>query len=151
MDIEEEVIVAMSKTTLSAKRARVRATGQMDASSFQALRKMGGPKWLTRSVLERDDGMNCRKSSLIWMCLPMHLRENSSESYLAEVMAKMKAHFLTGWARLRGRDQCLKRSMTGAASQTEGTLRVGGLLVKTPFTRRVMRGRLPRGAPSPKS
>jgi hypothetical protein len=38
---------------------------------------------------------------------------------LAEVMAKMKAHFLMSWARLRGRDQCIKRSMTGAGSQPE--------------------------------
>jgi hypothetical protein len=58
----------------------------------------------------------------------MHLREKSSESRLAEVMAKMKAHFLMSWAMLRGRDQCIKRSMTGAGSQTEGTLRVGGPL-----------------------
>jgi hypothetical protein len=35
-------------------------------------------------------------------------------------MAKIKAHFLTSWARLRGRDLCIKRSMTGAGSQTEG-------------------------------
>jgi hypothetical protein len=130
----------MYKTTLSAKRERVRATGQMDASSFQALRRMGGPRWPTQCVLERDNGTNYTKSSLIWMCLPMHLREKSSESHLAEVMAKMKAHFLKSWARLRGRDQCIKRSMTGAGSQTEGTLREGGLLVKTPFTRQVMRG-----------
>jgi hypothetical protein len=45
--------------------------------------------------------------------------------------------FLTCWARLRGRDQCIKRS--GAGSQTDGTLWVGGLLVKIPFIRRVMR------------
>jgi hypothetical protein len=70
----------------------------------------------------------------------MHLREKSSESHLAEVMAKMKAHFLMSWAWLRGRDQCIKRSMTGDGSQTEGTPQVGGLLVKTHFTRRVMRG-----------
>jgi ABC-type sulfate transport system substrate-binding protein len=70
----------------------------------------------------------------------MHLREKSSESHLAEVMAKMKAQFLTSWARLRGKDQCIKRSKTGAGSQTEVILQVGGLLVKIPFTRRVMRG-----------
>jgi hypothetical protein len=52
----------------------------------------------------------------------MHFREKSSESRLAEVMAKMKVHFLTSWAWLRGRDQCIKRSMNGAGSQTEGTL-----------------------------
>jgi hypothetical protein len=73
------------------------------------------------------------------MCWPVHLSEKSSESRLAEVIAKMKVHFLMSWAQLRGRDQCIKMSMTGAGSQTKGTLRDRGLLVKTPLTRRVMR------------
>jgi hypothetical protein len=36
--------------------------------------------------------------------------EELGESSSEKVMAKMKAHFLTSWARLRGRDQCIKRS-----------------------------------------
>jgi hypothetical protein len=68
MDIEEE-----SNMTLSSKRARMIATGQTDSSSIQALRRMGGPRWPTGSVLEREAGTSWTKLSLIWMCWPVHL------------------------------------------------------------------------------
>jgi hypothetical protein len=48
----------MSKLTLSVRRAWVRATGQMDESSFHALRRMGSLRWAVRFVLEKDDGTN---------------------------------------------------------------------------------------------
>jgi hypothetical protein len=51
----------------------------------------------------------------------------------------MKAHFLTIWAQLRGRDQCMKMSRTGFGSQTLGILR-GGLFSKAPLHIREMRG-----------
>jgi hypothetical protein len=43
----------MSRTSLASKRARMTATGQMDASSLQDLRQMGGPMRPAPSVLER--------------------------------------------------------------------------------------------------
>jgi hypothetical protein len=73
------------------------------------------------------------------MCLSSHLSENSSENRLAEVTGKMKGHFLTSWTQLSGRVQCIKISMNGVGSQTEETLRGGGLWLKAPLTRWVMR------------
>jgi hypothetical protein len=44
------------RMSLSSMRARMTATGQMDASSLQDLRQMGGPRRPALSVLERDAG-----------------------------------------------------------------------------------------------
>jgi hypothetical protein len=46
----------MSRTSLASMRARLTATRQMDASSLQDLRQMGGPRPPALSVLERDAG-----------------------------------------------------------------------------------------------
>jgi hypothetical protein len=84
-------------------RASLASTGQRDSSSVHDLRQMGGPMCPALSVLERYAGTSCTKLLEICRCLWSLLRLKSSMRRLLEMIAKMKAHFLTSWAQLRGR------------------------------------------------